>query len=68
MSGHVIGAFSTTAVRTSVIFSCDGSERVTCDWTNAAAASADASPHSATAAPAVSPSVRKNDRRSTLAG
>ena len=69
INGHVIGAFSTTATRRSVICSFDGSEaRLTLFCTKLAAASAEAAGDIAAAAPAVSPRVRKNERRSTSAG
>src|SRR5262245_12029072 len=66
MSGHVIGALVTTAIRRSVICSLDGSDaRFTFDCTTLAEACAAASPSSAIAAPALEPSVLKNERRST---
>src|SRR3954447_8542342 len=69
MIGQVIGALTTTATRTSVIFSADGSEaRRTFDWTSEAAAAACASTDSsgtAAAAPAATPTNLKKPRRST---
>src|SRR5690349_5250940 len=68
--GHVIGAFSITATRRSVILSAEGSDaRFTLEATNAAAVSAFATPGrdrcTIVAPVAASPSVLKNDRRST---
>ena len=70
MSGHVIGAPTTTAKRRSVIFSADGSEeRLTLDCTSAAAASALASGDSmkvaAVTAPVAAPTDLKKSRRSS---
>src|SRR5919109_1101157 len=69
MIGHVIGAPAITATRRSVIFSADGSDaRLTLVCTSPAAASAAASPVNAIAPAALTPTVLKNDRRSTGAG
>src|SRR6478672_12659364 len=69
ISGHVIGALTTTAIRRSVIFSAEGSDaRLTLACTTLAAAAAAASPLSVNVAEAVKPKVLKKERRSTEAG
>src|SRR6186997_523578 len=64
MIGHVIGAFSTTATRRSVILSCDGIEFF---WTfcGAASRSASVTRPKADAPAAALPMVVKNERRSS---